>query len=152
MMILYMGIVLLLILATRFLAYWGISVLAKTEMIVIPDILNLTFVKNFGAGFGIFEGSKILLISVSVAFFVIITFYVAWKRHQIRFSSLLPLALIAGGGISNVADRLQFGYVVDYINVHCINYPVFNLADICVVIGVFWIAAKILFEKETNEQ
>ena len=151
MLALYVGIVLLLILATRCLAYWGIYMLAKSEITVIPGILNLTFVKNFGAGFGIFEGAKILLITISVVLFVVITFYVSFQKKHIRLSTLIPLALVAGGGISNVADRLQFGYVVDYINVHCINYPVFNLADICVVIGVFWIAAQILFEKETKE-
>lgn len=151
MLALYIGIVLLLILATRCLAYWGIYVLANAEITVIPNLLNFTFVKNFGAGFGIFEGAKVLLISVSVILFILITYYVAAKKKQIRLSTLIPFALVAGGGISNVADRLQFGYVVDYINVHCINYPVFNLADICVVIGVFWIAAKILFEKETVE-
>lgn len=150
-MIFYMGIVLFVIFATRFLAYWGIYTLAQAEITVIPDILKLTFVQNFGAGFGIFQGAKALLITVSVVLFILITAYVVFKKKQLKLSTLIPLALVAGGGISNVADRLQFGYVVDYINVYCINYPVFNLADICVVIGVFWIAAKIVFAKEINE-
>ncbi len=150
MMTLYMGIVLLLIFLTRILAYWTMHALATTDAIVIPEILKLTYVKNFGAGFGIFEGAKVLLISVSVILFILITYYVVSKKKEIKLSTLIPLALIAGGGISNVADRLQFGYVVDYINVYCIDYPVFNLADICVVIGVFWIAGKILFSKEIN--
>lgn len=152
MIALYMGIVLFLILVTRLLAYYGIYALAQAEIIVIPDVLKLTLVQNFGAGFGIFEGAKVLLISVSVILFLAITYYVVAKKKEIRFSTLIPLAMVAGGGISNVADRFQFGYVVDYINVYCINYPVFNLADICIVIGVIWIAAKILFAKEHREQ
>ena len=151
MMALYMGIVLLLIFLTRMLAYWTMQTLAIGEVVVIPEVLKLTYVQNFGAGFGIFEGAKVLLISVSVILFFLITYYVVAKKKQIRLSTLLPLALVAGGGISNVADRLQFGYVVDYINVYCIDYPVFNLADICVVIGVFWIAGQILFSKEPDK-
>lgn len=152
MMALYMGIVLLVIFLTRILAYWTMHALGTSEIIVIPEILKFTYVQNFGAGFGIFEGEKVLLISVSVLLFILITYYVVSKKKSIKLSTLIPLALIAGGGISNVADRLQFGYVVDYINVYCIDYPVFNLADICVVVGVFWIAGKILFSKETDEE
>ncbi len=151
MIALYIGIVLFLIFVTRILAYWGIYALAQSEIIVIPEVLKLTFVQNFGAGFGIFEGAKILLISISVILFLAITYYVVAKKKEIRLFTLIPLAMVAGGGISNVADRFQFGYVVDYINVYCINYPVFNLADICIVVGVFWIAAKILFAKEPRE-
>ena len=152
MMVLYMGIVLLLILATRFLAYWGNMVLVNGDIDIIPNVLNLSYVQNFGAGFGIFSGAKFWLITVSVLLFVMITYYVVHNGKAIKLSTLIPLAMIAGGGVSNVADRLQFGYVVDYINFYCIDYPVFNLADICVVVGVFWIAAKILFAKEPEKQ
>ena len=151
-MILYVGIVMLLVLFTRILAYWGNFVLQQGDIEVIPNILNLSFVKNFGAGFGIFQGAKFGLIAVSVIIFLLITYYVAHKRKTIQLSTLIPLAMIAGGGISNVTDRLHFGYVVDYINFYCIDYPVFNLADICVVVGVFWIAVKIAFAKEPKQQ
>ena len=151
MLILYMGIVLFLIFVTRILAYWGNFVLSHQAIEVIPNILKFNFTTNTGAGFGILDGEKFWLIAISVILFVVITYYVAWKKKEIKLSTLIPLAMVAGGGISNVADRLQFGYVVDYIDFYCINYPVFNLADICVVVGVFWIAAKILFAKEIKE-
>ncbi len=152
MMTLYMSIVLLLIFLTRLLAYWTMHALATSEIIVIPEIFKLTYVQNFGAGFGIFEGEKALLISISVILFLLITYYVVSGKKTRKLSTVIPLAMVAGGGISNVADRLQFGYVVDYFHVYCIEYPVFNLADVCIVVGVFWIAAKILFQKEPKEQ
>ena len=151
-MVLYLGIVLFLIFVTRVLAYWGNYVLTNGAVEVIPNVMNFSLVKNEGAGFGIFQGAKFWLIAISVILFIVITYYVAHKRKDIKISTLIPLAMVAGGGISNVADRLHFGYVVDYINVYCIDYPVFNLADICVVVGVFWIAVKILFAKEPKKQ
>ncbi len=152
MMILYMGIVLFLILVTRILAYWGNYFLPSGGVDVIPNVFKFSFVANDGAGFGIFAGEKFWLIAISVILVIAITYYVTYKGKSIHLSTLIPLALLAGGGISNVADRLQFGYVVDYLDFYCINYPVFNLADICVVVGVFWIAAKIVFAKDPQKQ
>lgn len=151
MMMLYMGIVLFLILATRILAYWGICVVKNGAIEVIPNVVKFSFVENTGAAFGVMKDAKFWLIAISVLLFIVITYYVVYKKKELKLSALISLAMVAGGGISNVADRLQFGYVVDYIDFYCINYPVFNLADICVVVGVFWIAVMILFAKEPKE-
>ncbi len=147
-MVLYTGIILLIVLLTRILSFWGLAFLKNGDITLIPQVLYFSYVENRGAAFGIFQDAKWFLIVVSVALFLAITYYVAHHRTTILKSHLIPLAMVAGGGIANVADRLQFGYVVDYINVYCIDYPVFNLADICVVLGVLWIAGMILFSKE----
>ena len=148
----YLGIVLGIVFFTRLLAYWGISVLKAGDITLIPQILYLSYVENRGAAFGIFQDAKVFLIVVSVVLFLAITYYVVSQRKHLKLSLLLPLSMVAGGGIANVADRLSFGYVVDYIDVRVIQYPVFNLADICVVLGVFWIAGYILFSKDTKQQ
>ncbi|MBO5408005.1 MAG: signal peptidase II [Clostridia bacterium] len=148
----YLGIVLSIVFFTRLLAYWGITVLKAGDITLIPQILYLSYVENRGAAFGIFQDAKVFLIVVPVILFLAITYYVVSRRKHLKLSLLLPLSMVAGGGISNVADRLSFGYVVDYIDVRVIRYPVFNLADICVVLGVFWIAGYILFSKDTKQQ
>lgn len=138
-MTLYLGIVLLIVFLTRVIAYWGVGFLKGDAITLIPNWLYFTYVENTGAAFGIFRDAKWLLIALAVALFVGITYYVASQRHSIKKSMILPLSMIAGGGISNVADRMQFGFVVDYIDFRIIDYPVFNLADICVVLGVCWL-------------
>ena len=148
----YLGIVLAIVFFTRLLAYWGISVLKAGDITLIPDILYLSYIENRGAAFGIFQNAKVFLVVVSIVLFLFITYYVVSKRKRIRTSLLVPLSMVAGGGISNVADRLSFGYVVDYIDFRVIHYPVFNLADICVVLGVFWIAGYVLFSKDDKKQ
>lgn len=149
----YLGIIFAIVFFTRLLAYWGISVLqGGGDITVVPKILYLSYVENRGAAFGIFQDAKIFLIVVAVVLFMLITYYVASQRKNLKSRLVIPLAMIAGGGISNVADRLSFGYVVDYIDFRVIRYPVFNLADICVVLGFVWLFCYILFSKDTKKQ
>lgn len=148
----YLSIVLLIILATRVLAYWGIRLLSTGDITIIPDVLYFSYVENRGAAFGIFQDAKLFLIVFAVVLFLVITYYVVSNRSTITMSWLIPLAMIAGGGISNVADRLQFGFVVDYIDFRLIHYPVFNLADICVVLGVIWFAVLILLPSKSEQK
>lgn len=139
----YLGIVLFIILATRALAFWGIHFLTSGDITLIPNVLYFSYVENRGAAFGIFQDAKVFLIVLALLMFFVITYYVASHGKKLSKGMLIPLSMIAGGGISNVADRLQFGYVVDYIDFRLISYPVFNLADICVVLGVLWLAILI---------
>lgn len=142
-MAIYFGICLMIIFFTRILAYWGVYFLQGNPITVIPSVLYLSYVENRGAAFGIFEDAKVFLITLSLILFLAITYYVISRRKNMKASLLIPLAMVAGGGISNVADRFRFGFVVDYIDVRIIQYPVFNLADICVVLGVIWLAVII---------
>ncbi|MBQ7950853.1 MAG: signal peptidase II [Clostridia bacterium] len=142
-MAIYFGICLLIIFFTRILAYWGVYFLQGNPITVIPSVLYLSYVENRGAAFGIFQDAKVFLITLSLILFLAITYYVISRRKNMKASLLIPLAMVAGGGISNVADRFRFGFVVDYIDVRIIQYPVFNLADICVVLGVIWLAVII---------
>ncbi len=142
-MAIYFGICLLIIFFTRILAYWGVYFLQGNPVTLIPSVLYLSYVENKGAAFGIFQDAKVFLITLALILFLVITYYVISHRKEIKPSLVVPLAMIAGGGISNVADRFRFGFVVDYIDVRVIQYPVFNLADICVVLGVIWLAVNI---------
>ena len=144
----YFCIAAVIVFLTRAAAYYAAALLPSGDIPMIQGVLYLRYVENRGAAFGIFQNEKVFLIGISALIFLLITVYVFKKRNELRISFLAPLALIAGGGVSNMADRLQFGYVVDYIDVRIISYPVFNLADICVVIGVIWLGWKMLFSKQ----
>jgi signal peptidase II len=109
---------------------------------IIPGILRITHVLNTGAAFSMFSDSArtvavrhgLVLFSV-VAIFIVLG--MLWRvRHTLSLTSI-ALALILGGAIGNVYDRVRYHYVVDFIEVHIFHYhwPDFNVADSCIVIG-----------------
>lgn len=150
-MIIYTGIILIIIALTRALAYWGIYSLKNSEIELIKNVFHLTYVENTGAAFGIFNNSTLCLSILGIIIFLVITYIVASRKNLSLYMKIL-LAFLAGGGISNVCDRFSFGFVVDYFNFCLINYPVFNLADIFVVVSCVLIAVKIAFSKETGKE
>lgn len=101
---------------------------------VIPGAFELTYVENRGAAFGIGEGQRWLLVTVTLVVMLFILGLLLsgkFRKHKwITFSGIL----IVGGGMGNLIDRLFRGYVVDFFHVK-INFPVFNVADCCVVVG-----------------
>lgn len=148
-MIIYTGIVILILALTRVFAYAGIYFLKGNEIELIKNIFHLTYVENTGAAFGIFSNSTAFLSIIGIIMFVSITVVVAFKKDLGIYSKIL-LACLAGGGLANVCDRLKFGFVVDYFNFCLIDFPVFNLADIFVVVSCVLLAVKVVLS-ERNE-
>jgi signal peptidase II len=109
-------------------------------IVVIPRVFRLTHVLNTGAAFSLFADSlsplavRDSLIAFSIIA-VIIVFALLWRAG--RALTGIALALILGGAIGNLYDRLAYSYVVDFLEVHIIHYhwPDFNVADSCIVIG-----------------
>lgn len=99
---------------------------------IIPGIFELQLVKNFGAAYGIFQNQRFFLLMVSIA---VILFCIILQRafdgHWARRAGVLFLLI---GAIGNFIDRLYFGYVIDFVNIQI--FPVFNLADVAIDIGV----------------
>ena len=117
---------------------------------LIPKLLELTYVENFGVAFGFLSGLSWLIIALTVVVLIgMMVFVFRYKHHT--FLSYTSCILIAAGGIGNVIDRIAFGYVVDYIHVMFFPY-VFNFADCCVVIGAVLFAVWYLFIKDQKEQ
>ena len=111
---------------------------------VIKNVLYLTDVHNEGAAFSIMYGLRYILIAISIAFLVLIIYYMyKKKKYNIEF------ALIIGGLLGNLIDRIVFGYVIDYIGVIIFKYyfPIFNIADALIVIG----AIILLFRKDGDK-
>lgn len=111
-----------------------------------PDfgLVDLTLVHNEGAAFGLGAGSGAVFIVIAL---VILVAAIAWlalgKRHNAL--EVTALALVVAGGIGNLIDRLMTGYVVDFIRFTFIDFPVFNVADICVTCGVVLLLIAIIF-------
>lgn len=99
--------------------------------LIINKIFYLTLVKNTGAAFGTFKNQAAFFILVSIIAIIFIVIFLSKKKVNLY----LPLALILGGAIGNLIDRLRFGYVVDFLDFKV--WPVFNVADSCISIGAF---------------
>ena len=97
-------------------------------------LFKLDFVKNYGAAFNIFSGSRIFLSLISI-FFSILLIYLIFKKNVLNSFDLYSYSFILGGTIGNGLDRIYRGFVVDFINLNIINFPVFNIADISINIG-----------------
>lgn len=113
---------------------------------VFPHALDFTFVENRGVAFGLFSGQRWFILLVTAVICVGLIWY--WKSlpQKKEYQPLrISLLLILGGAISNILDRLFRGYVVDYLEVTFIDWPVFNLADIFVVVGTILMAIMVLF-------
>ncbi len=111
---------------------------------LIPHVLHLTYVQNTGAAFGLFQGHPgvFVLISVAVGLWVVVEF-VRQSRHG--WPTDVALALILGGAIGNLIDRVRLGYVVDFLDLRV--WPVFNLADSAITIGVTWLLWQLFVRK-----
>ena len=95
---------------------------------------RLDFVKNYGAAFNIFSGSRIFLSFISIAFSILLI-YLMFRKNTFKSIELYSYSFILGGTIGNGIDRLFNGFVIDFINLNFINFPVFNIADISINIG-----------------
>ena len=104
----------------------------------IGTIVSFTLVKNTGAAFGLFRYQTTVFVAISVIAIAFTIFYLVKKKPSLY----LPFALILGGAIGNLIDRLRFGHVVDFIDLHF--WPVFNVADSCITVGAVLLFVMIL--------
>lgn len=102
---------------------------------VIDQVFHITYVQNAGAAFSLFHSQPQLLLSVTVLLFAGFLVY-CLKKSVDHWMEPLAMGLILGGALGNIIDRMMIGRVVDYLDVTCINYPVFNLADAGIFCGI----------------
>ena len=108
----------------------------NNKLFINKDFLlfKLDFVKNYGAAFNIFSGNRIFLSCISIFFSILLT-YLILRKNTINTYDLYSYSFILGGTIGNGIDRILKGFVIDFINLNIINFPVFNIADLSINIG-----------------
>lgn len=118
------------------------------EQIEVTPFLNIVMVWNYGVSFGMFNNQStenaLLLVGVSVVIAFILLIWMLGQKNQYVSAAL---ALAIGGAFGNIIDRMRFGAVVDFIDVHAYGYhwPAFNLADSCIVLGIGFVILHSLF-------
>jgi signal peptidase II len=119
---------------------------------ILGDTLRFTYIQNPGMAFGIRFGGKIFFTVFASIASVIILIYLYRMRHE-RFQSRFSLALILGGAIGNLIDRFAYGEVLDFLDIGLATtrWPVFNVADSAVTVGMIILVSLVLFEREKKE-
>ena len=133
-----------------FTKHLATTVFKLNEIEIIKDVLYFNYVENRGAAFGIMQNKQWFFIVVTVILITAIIIYMLKTKSQNKLLNT-SLIFIISGGIGNLIDRVFLGYVVDFIDVRIINYPVFNVADCFVVIGAILLCAILIFSKEDKE-
>lgn len=124
-----------------------VSLQPKGSVTIIKNFFKLTYVENRGGAWGAFSGALWLFIIITVAALGFM-FYLM-KDFDLKTNAFysIGLALVIAGAIGNFIDRVIFKYVTDFLDFYIFGYdfPVFNVADICITIGVFMLIIKLLF-------
>ena len=107
---------------------------------------SIDYVKNYGAAFNILSGSRIFLSTVSTIITLFLIYFILYKRFITNYD-LLGYSFILAGTIGNGIDRIIRGYVIDFINLNFIDFPVFNIADISINIGFILIIFGLIKNK-----
>ena len=143
----YLLLVLALICLDQWLKIWvSTNIALNHSQHFIPGVMDLTNLHNYGAAWSMFQGQQLFFSSVTVVVIAGIG-YCFWRfRH--RHPILLCLSLILAGAVGNFIDRLLQGYVVDMFEFLPVNFPVFNIADMCLTIGVIMLIIIVLREDD----
>jgi lipoprotein signal peptidase len=152
---------LLLLVADQASKWWILEGLRLPELRSLPLVaagpvgLDLTMVWNRGVTFGLFagEGAWNHLILAALAL-VVAAFLLRWLARAETWLVILALGAVIGGAVANVIDRVRFGAVVDFVDVHGWGWHwyVFNVADAAIVCGVFALVADALIRPETQRK
>ena len=109
-------------------------------------VFSLTYIKNSGAAFSLLENAREFLIIVSIAATTLLFNYV-FHNKALHYISLSFIGLLCAGIMANCHERIVLGYVRDYIHLNFMNFPIFNIADIFITIGVIALIVILLFYK-----
>lgn len=136
----------------RFTKKMAINDLMKGDIELIPNILSLHYLENRGAAWGIFQNAFWLFFPITIIVVAIMIFLyvrIPFERHYLylRFT----IIMLTAGALGNFIDRAVWHYVVDFIYFKCINFPVFNVADIYVCVSAFLLIHCLLFIYKDEE-
>ena len=122
---------------------------------IINGVLNFTYCENRGIAFGVGQGGAKIFALITLLMIIVALIYIAFKFNKLKGLTVFGIALVISGGIGNLIDRLFRGYVIDYIDFsEIVDFPIFNFADICIVVGVIIIGISYLRNEggEVNER
>lgn len=152
-----LGIKLGIILGLLVLDLWTKSFFASRyeagagDITVLQSIFSFTYTENTGAAFSLFSNSTTVLTVLSVLF-VVGFFVFDWFERQKNGWYVIGFTLISAGAVGNFVDRIWLGYVRDFMRFDFITFPIFNVADVCLTVGLVCYGIYVLFYSHKKEQ
>ncbi|MBO4912946.1 MAG: signal peptidase II [Butyrivibrio sp.] len=124
----------------------------KPAIKIINGVLELNFLKNSGAAFGMLQNQKVFFILIAAIMLVVIAYVLFRMPDDKKYNIMhILLVLVASGAAGNMIDRIHNDYVIDFIYFVIINFPIFNVADIYVTVATFIFAFLLLFYYKDND-
>ena len=119
---------------------------------IINGVLEFNYLENRGAAFGMLQNQKVFFVFVAVIFLCVIAYVLVKVPLEKKYNRIhVLLVMIAGGAIGNLIDRLRLDYVVDFIYIVLINFPIFNVADMYVTFSTALLIIQVLFVYKDND-
>lgn len=137
----------LLLVLDQYTKYLAVAYLKGGDSInLIENVLELSYVANTGAAWGMLSGRKYTILAMGVIILIVLLFCLFKIPDHKKYNALYYVAgAMISGAVGNMIDRIRYGYVVDFIYFSLIDFPVFNVADICITLSVGALAVIILF-------
>lgn len=111
------------------------------------EVFKLHYVKNTGAAFSLLPNAREFLIILSVVVITLFFIYVYNRLKSISLKTIFAVSLLCAGIAGNLHERIEFGYVRDFFELTFVNFPVFNISDILINVGVIMLIILILAKK-----
>ena len=119
---------------------------------LLPGILELRYVENTGAAFGILQGRSGIFFVIAIVVSAVLFYGIMKLPHKRRYLPLgISMIFIIAGALGNLIDRIRLGFVVDFIYFRLIDFPVFNIADIYITCSCFMLAFLLIFYYKEGE-
>lgn len=129
---------------TKYLALMQLKPVGSVTF--VEGFMDFTFVENRGVAFGMFSGQKWFILLLTGIIVAVMVYYFVRLPHSRQYQWVRgAMVLVLAGAVGNMIDRIFRGYVVDFFEFTFFDWPVFNVADIYVVVGVILLAILILF-------
>lgn len=149
--IVYLFLISLVITLDQGLKRWALNVLQVGNENPVNSWLNFTLASNRGISWGLlnFQADLYFYILTALIIFIILGFFIYSVIQHLNRSLIYFESMVIGGAISNVIDRINYGYVIDFIDLHIAawHWPTFNVADTFIIIGVVGMLFNAFYEK-----
>ncbi|MBP3378571.1 MAG: signal peptidase II [Clostridia bacterium] len=127
--------------------YLAVTYLTQIDTFpVIENVLHFTYVENRGAAFGMLSGHRWVFMVASIVGIIALAVWLAVSKTKNRWMQC-AIALVIGGGIGNMIDRVRLEYVIDFIDCRFIDFYVFNIADSCVCVGCGMVLLAVIIDE-----
>lgn len=152
MLFVYLFLSLVIVGADQFVKHWIATTLALGETRqLIPGVLSLTHIRNTGAAWSILEGQMWFFYIITAVAVVAAIYFLIKNLHGSKWMTI-GISLVLAGALGNLIDRIRLGYVVDMFQTDFMNFPIFNVADSALVVGVILIFIDILMEERRERK